>query len=242
MHIFRMILFAGLAVFFTGCGGDDGNGGTQQAGPSAVAYGKAPATSAGKLHDRELTGRTCELLTPEAVAAVAGVDASSLEQRAVTSMCVYSWDGGQASLGMLSVEKTAEAARDRFDNTYRSMTGEEVAQTMGEINAGLDRKADAGDTDVDPQKARQVTGAMGSAFAGGLQFEDVPGVGDLARFETTKTEVKLGGNTFVAYANSLNVLAGNLKFKVSFNRDGEPRLYRDESVALAAAVIDKLPR
>jgi hypothetical protein len=73
----------------------------------------------------------------------------------------------------------------------------------------------------------------------------VAGLGDMAAYETTRHETKIGDRSFVSYANKLDVLTGNLTFDVSFALDGngsDAKMYRDEAVGLARAVLDGLPQ
>jgi hypothetical protein len=223
-----------------GCGSDSNGAEAKLVANAGAVDEKHPAASSSTLFAREITKQHCDLLTPDMVAELAGVDSSTLKQRNVAGMCIYSWDGGQASLGHLRTRDSVEFARSSFENSYRNQTGEDVAQSMAKIDAGIEKSKAEGKTDVDPEQAKMVTGAMSNLFSGGLQFEDIAGLGDAASFEITRTESQIGGTTFVSYANSLNVLVSNLKFTVSFNRDGEPKLYRDENVALAEAVLQKL--
>jgi hypothetical protein len=240
MRTILIVLYMSAMSLLLGCDSDDSGAEVKTAVKTAVVNEKHPAASAGTLFAKEITKQPCDLLTPNAVAAVAGVNSSALEQSALASMCLYSWDGGQAQLSNLRTSKKVEFARERFENSYQNQTGEEVAQSMAKIDAELKKQQDEGKTDVDAQHAKVVTGAMSESLSGGLQYEDIPGLGDIARFEITRTETQFGGQTIVSYANLLNVLTGNLKFTVSFSRDGEPKLYRDESVALAEAVLEKL--
>ena len=46
----------------------------------------------------------------------------------------------------------------------------------------------------------------------------------------------------MSYANKLTVLTGNLSFDVTFVLDGDAKMYKDENVALARAVLDGLPK
>lgn len=232
-----IVLYMSLVSFLLGCNGDGNGAEVKMAATAWVVNEKQPTASAGTLFAKEIVRQPCDLLTPNAVA---GVDPSALEQSAMASMCLYSWEGGQAHLGNLRTSKKIEFARERFENSYRNQTGEEVVQSMAKIDAELEKQKDEGKTDVDPQQAKVITGAMSGMLSGGLQYENIPGLGDIARFEITRTETQFGGKTFVSYANALNVLTGNLKFTVSFSHDGEPKLYRDESIALAAAVLEKL--
>ncbi len=235
-----IVLYMSLVSFLPGCNGDGNGAEVKTVAKARVVNEKPPTASAGTLFAKEIARQPCDLLTPNAVATVAGVDPSALEQSAMASMCLYSWEGGQAHLGNLRTSKNIEFARERFENSYRNQTGQEVVQSMAKIDAELEKQQDEGKTDVDPQQAKVITGALSGMLSGGLQYEDIPGLGDIARFEITRTESQFGGKTFVSYANALNVLTGNLKFTVSFSHDGEPKLYRDESIALAEAVLEKL--
>ena len=245
-RIILNVLCICLAALLTACGGDDTASQTGTASQAADAGAERatksndqPVKQSGRLFDKKNL-KPCELLDADSVAAVAGVDVASVEQMEMASMCLYSWEGGSASMGMIRVSKTVESARSSFENSYRSMSRQEVAEGMAKINEQIEKKSEAGETDVDPEAAKTVTGAMAGAFAGGLQFEDIEGLGDLARFETTRSEVKVGTMTIVSYANSMNVLVGNMKFTVTFNRDEEVRLYRDENIDLARAVLERL--
>lgn len=239
-NIIRTVLYTGLIFLLPACdaGSSDTPSGTT-ARIEAIDGGHS-AKPAGRLFDREITKQSCDLLTIDSVAKVAGAPVSEITQRKMSSMCMYDWETGQASIGHLRTSETAASARDLFENSYANQSGEEVADKMAAIGAEVEKQKNAGKTDVDTEHAKAVTGAMGGAFAGGLQYEDVPGLGDAARYETTKTETSFGGKTFVSYANSLHVLTGNLKFTVSFNLEGEPKMYRDEAVALAEAILKSL--
>lgn len=237
-----------LTGLLVACGGDDPGPSSESNSPdtgsdsNAVADSepKAKSSSARKFTKNEFKN-LCDILDPVSVSRVAGVDDAVLEQMKMSSMCIYSWDGGQANFGMIRIGKNSKSARTSFENSYKNMSGEEVAEGMAAIGKQVEKQSSEGKTDVKPGQAKAVTGAMAGAFAGGLQYEDIDGLGDVARFETTRSEVKFGGRTIVSYANSLNVLVGNLKFTVSFSLDEENKHYRDENIALARAVIENLP-
>lgn len=236
----------GLSLLIIACGGADsgGAGGSSSDSPT-------PAAASAASYDEALAGDPCALLTPAMVAAVAGVPESQLEQRAMKTgnMCIYSWDGGNASIAFVKVHDSADKARSRFESEHQSMTGEEVSAAMAEIGKRtkekLEEDAAAGEDVPDPEQVEPVTGAMAEALDGGISFEPVTGVGDLAAYETTRHETRLGGQVFVSYANKLDVLTGNLTFDITFALDDEPgeaKMYRNEAIALARAVLDGLPR
>lgn len=237
------ILGASFVLLAIACGSPD-------AGPSSSAAAKAEPVAATTAHvfDEALTEATCDLLTTAMVASVAGVAAEAIEQREISGMCLYSWDGGNANIAFVKTYESADAARQRFENEHESMTGTEVRATMAEIGDGAREKlredAAAGAEVPDPEAVQPVVGAMADSMDGGISFEAVPGLGDLAAFETTRHVTSFGGQTFVSYANKLDVLIGNLTFDVSFAFDedpGEAKMYRDENVALARAVLEGLP-
>lgn len=238
----KAILYTGLFILLPGCDAGSSVPDPNTDAKTEVINSSQSATPTSKLYGKEITKQPCDWLTTDAVAAVAGAQASTITQRKMSGMCMYDWESGEASIGHLRISKTAEVARDRFENSYVNQSGEEVADKMAAIGDEIGKQEIAGKTDANPEHAKAVTGAMGSAFSGGFQYENVPGLGDAALFETTKIETAVGGKTFVSYANTLHVLTGNLKFTVSFNREGEPRMYKDETVALAEATLKSLPQ
>jgi len=238
MRIILVLLYLSLLV---GCDGNSNANETKAVAKAAAVDQKRSVVSAGTLFTREITKQPCDLLTSDVVAEVAGVNPSLIKQRNIAGFCSYSWEGGKASLGHLRTRKTVEFARSSFENSYQNQTGAEVAKNMKVLDGEIKKQKAEGKTDVGPAQAKMVTGAMSNLLAGGMQFEDIAGLGDAARFETTRSENQIAGETFVSYANSLNVRVRNFKFTVAFNRKGEPRLYRDENIVLAEAVLKNLP-
>ena len=140
--------------------------------------------------------------------------------------------------------ETAEEAITRFERSHKSMTGAQVQDAMGEIGKAAEEKLEEGakaDEDLpDPEHVAPVVGAMAASMGGGITFEAIEGLGDLAAFETTRheTRIEVLDRTIVSYANKLDVLTGNLTVDVSFSIDGN----RDECIAVARAVLDGLPK
>ncbi|MCA9660596.1 MAG: hypothetical protein KC486_19805 [Myxococcales bacterium] len=248
-----LALLAPLAL--AGCGdksaatgaGDEAEAGAEAAGEGAAAAVEGAAASA-KIFDEELRKKPCELLTKAMVAKVAGVGEDALEVREISGMCLYEWEAGNASLGFVRVKKSAEMAATYFANAHMDMSGEEVAAAFDKIGdeakKKLEEDAEDGEAKAAPEHVKPVTKAMGGAFAGGMQFEAVDGLGDAAFYEKTRTETELAGKKFVSYANKLDVLVGNMSFGVTFSLNDEPdaaKMYKDENVALARAVVDALP-
>lgn len=231
-----------LMSFLPAC--DNGSNDVSTAGmdSAVVVDDKVSPSSTVVLYDRDITSHACDLLTADAVSAVSGVDPSVIIQTSIGGFCIYSWSGGNASLGHLRTNKKIEDARLRFKNGYRSQTGEELAEQMAQINVEMKKQQGDGTITAEPEQVEAVTGALSGTFAGGVQFEDIEGLGDIARFETTRIETKFGDQVIISYPNALNILTGNLKFTVFYNLDGEAEMYRDESVALAEAVLNQLSK
>ena len=166
-----------------------------------------PARTSAGLFDSRLSDHPCRLLRPEMVSAVARVDEDDLKQSEVARMCIYSWEGGSASIAFIRAFGSPADARARFFVEHHGF--------------------------ADPETETR-----------GATFESVDGLGDEAVFDTTATETRLGDRTVVSYANNLDVLVENLTFDVSFTRADDAatgRLYREENVALARAVLEGLP-
>jgi hypothetical protein len=229
----------------TACGekkADDKAGADESAGVKGAASDEAAKKdppAAGNLFTEDDRKDPCKLLTPKMVAEVAEVAHEALQQRTLGGMCVYSWKGGQASLGFVRVGKTAEERKERFDREHKSMTGEEVKAAMGKVADTLATRKKEGKTDVAPKTAKTVTKKVGGVFNKGITFEPEEGVGDKAMFETTKTEQNIADTTIISYANKMGVLYRNMSFSVMFSKKDGPqgKQYRDEVVALGKAVV-----
>lgn len=241
----RFTIAACAACLVLACGSPD----PAEPGPSATDSSGAAAAAPSALYDESLTDDPCALLTPAMVASVAGVAVELLEPRQTSGMCIYSWDGGTANIAFIKTYDDPEKAKSRFENEHRNMTGAEVGAAMAEIGERakerLREEAAAGEDVPQAEEVEPVTGVMADALGGGISFEAIEGVGDMAAYETTRHETEFGDQKFVSYANKLDVLSGNLTFDISFARDeegGEAKMYRNEAIALARAVLDGLPR
>lgn len=245
-----LALLASLALF--GCGDKgakpEGEGGEAKAEGAAAEASEAAQAASAKVFDKEMSKKPCELMTKAMVAKVAGVGEDAFEVREIAGMCLFEWDGGNASIGFIRVKKSAEMAATFFANGHKDMSGEEVAAAFDKIGAEAKKKleedAEKGEAKADPEHVKPVTSAMGGALSGGLKFEAVAGLGDAAFYEATRSETEIMGKTIVSYANKLDVLVGNMSFGVTFARNdalGEAKMYKDENIALARAVVDALP-
>lgn len=220
-----------------GNGGSDTNAGQEDSGSSTTVGSSA---TSGKAFDKSISKEGCDILTIDMVSEVAGVPVSDIEEKRSRTTCRFSWEGGQAFLVSLRTSGTPEYARQSFENSYTTKTGDEVAAQLDDVADQVEKQSDEGKTDVDPDQARQVTDSMASVFGGGMIFEPIEGLGDEASFETTRSEVKAGGNTYVSYANSLTVLTGNLVYTVHFSRGDGSTMFPVEAEALARAVQEVL--
>lgn len=231
-----------------------GCGGKEDAAPSAEA--KAAAESGGaaaqeavaeaeaavaKVFPDDFGKKPCEVLTPSMVAKVANVSAEGLTSKEMMGMCLYEWEGGNANIGFIRVSATAEHARKRWENAHKNMSPEEVKAAFEKIGDAAEKKLEAdakkGEAKADPKHAKPVLNAMGGGLSGGIQWEHVEGLGDAAAFEATRHENKILDQTIVSYANKMDVLVENISFSVGFSLDGEPKLYKDEGIAVAREVI-----
>lgn len=231
-------------LFALACGG---SGDATPADTSSAPDSPSPIASA-SLYAASLKDEPCALLTAEMVAGVAGVAPDQVEQRAMSTMCLYEWDGGSASIGFIKIHDSATEAMDRFHMEHQSMSGAQVDAAMQEIAAGakdqLAEDSAAGQDVPDAEHVDTVTDAMSGSMGGGITFEGVPDLGDMAAYETTRHETKIADKVLVSYANKLDTVIGNLTFDVTFTLDGDPtdgQMYKEQNIALVRAVIQALP-
>ncbi len=72
-------------------------------------------------------------------------------------------------------------------------------------------------------------------------FERVDGVGDAAVWEQTKPRAKQDGDLVATYPNELKVRVSNMIFTVSRTDAKGSKPYREDTIALAKLVVEKLP-
>src|SRR3546814_16289991 len=136
----------------------------------------------------------------------------------MSSACVYSWENDDETerldveVKVSDVDENAEGAASNFRSVTRGMSGAGVDRAMAGVK---EKAASEGKLDTSGKKAADaiVGSASGSA---GIQFEDVAGVGDEARFP-----LSVG-------AGRLHVTAGNLNFTASAYRG--PRMQMPEKI------------
>ena len=153
------------------------------------------------------------MLPPATVAEVLEVPEAELEQMKIAG-CIYSWESAderqiaEARITSISVTDDAAKARQRFDNSTKNQTAEELRAQLGSV-----MKATKGSEDIDTtakkQAVDQVGGMVGAMVPdGGYQFEDVAGIGDAARV--------------LQHDSTLHVLVGNMVFTVAAYKGAAP--------------------
>lgn len=182
---------AALALMLVGCGGD-----------GAAKF------------DSSLRDAPCEVVTAETVAGVFGLPVEEIEQHSAMGMCTYNWKGdGQvldATIHVTRVSESAAAAAEYFGRATAGLSGAELDAAMNSVREQARKQAGeaGGTTDA-------ILGAAGEASSSGsrgIQFRDVPGIGDQARMQVGKGD--------------LNILYGNLFFSVSAYH-GAPMSFAD---------------
>jgi hypothetical protein len=243
------VLFSSLLLAFACKSEDSEKEGTSASTPAAA--GEAPAAegaASGGLYDESIREDPCALLTTDMVAKVANKPAAEIEQRNVSAMCLYSWEGGNAGIAFVKAHKSVERAKVAFENSHKNMSGAEVKAAMDTIGEkakeNLKEEAKAGKKVPGADAVDPVAGAVAKSMGGGITFEPVDGLGDMAAYETTRHENKIAGMSIVSYANKIDVVTGNLSFDLSFAYDAADRqgtMQKDEAIALAKAVLAGLP-
>jgi hypothetical protein len=176
-----------------------------KAATTAGTNGEGAAGGGGKVFPKDQHKKACEMLTADMVATQLGVEAGALEQMKVGG-CLYSWTKEDRSelvdasiMGIFAMDD-ADRARKRFEDLTKSRTAKEMQEEVEAMKAAA--KGDATiDTAAKAEQVEAVAGMLGDLVPeGGLQFEDVPGIGDAARVNV--------------HDGSLVVLLGNMTFDV----------------------------
>ena len=202
------------ALFALGCDKKDDSG-SSAGGPSAPkdsateALQAANAESGGRLFDKSLTKKACELLSPERVGETFGIPAAEL--RPISAMgCTYRWESKgadeptrlDARFSIIQVHANAASAKQWFANATKGMSQKEVKDAMAAVTRATKEREEV-DTKAKEKTVDLMGGALGDAAgAGGFQFETVDGVGDEARLALSDGAlwVRTGNLTFVLSA------------------------------------------
>ncbi len=250
MHTSTALAF-GLLLSFA-CNNSDKEASETGASLAADKAASAETTKAtpagGKSFDEALSKTPCALMSVEMVAAVAKVSAEQIERKEIASMCLFSWEGGAAGLSFVRVYKDLERGRERFGNAHKSMSGDEVKSAMQSVGAqakkNLSEDAAKGKKVPAAGAVDTVAGGFAKSMGGGITFEPIEGLGDVAFFETTRHATAMAGTEVVSYANKTDVMIGNMSFSVTFAHDAvnhQGTMQKDEGIALAKAVLAALP-
>lgn len=161
-------------------------------GGAALAGSATFATSLGD--------HPCEIVTASMVATALNVPVADLEQKhLMTSRCSYEMEEGGKFLKVgvsLKVYETDEDAAEDFRAATRSMSADEISEGMKLITAQADKDG-ASDSGARKEAADSIGAGL---LRNGIQFEDVDGVADQARLETSD--------------GTLHLQQGNLRIKL----------------------------
>lgn len=169
--------------------GDDGPEETADAAPE-------PEGPSGVSVSADDPPAACDLLTPQIAASTLALPQTELRQVA-NNGCAYSKTSAEeeasVSLTGLVVAATPETAAARFTSMTRSITRKEA--TAIAAKAGGEKAEGESGTDAELSKAAR------TSKPAEMRFEDVEGVGDTARLNTT--------------TGTVTVRAGNLLFSIT---------------------------
>ena len=194
------------ALLLAACGGNADSAASLQSPPASRAASDKPVGDSVRV-DAAIEKKPCELLSAEMVARLFEVPVADLERESsMSSACAYSWENDDeterldVTVKVSDVGKDAERTASNFRSVTRGMSGADVDRAM----AGVKEKA-ASEGKLDTAGKRKAADAIAGSASGsaGIQFEDVAGVGDEARFALT------------VGAGELHVRAGNLYFTAS---------------------------
>lgn len=239
------------ALLLASCGGNSDGTGASQSSPDSQAASGEPVTDSVQV-DAAIEKTPCELASAEMVATLFSVPVAELERESsMSSACVYSWENSDeterldAKVKVSDVYEDAEQAALRFRAVTKGMSGAD----LDHIKAGIKEKAAA---ELNSRGEKAAGAIMGKTTGSrGIQFEDVEGVGDEARFALTvgagDLHVRVGNLYFTTSAYSgatmpmpekmtgASILASNKKWR----QDTMPQR-KDAAIKLARAVVDSL--
>lgn len=169
----------------------------------AARAAPAPASATGRVFEREqVRGKPCKLVTPQQLAAIAGVDASRITE-SPAMRCLFAWDDDRVVV-QATVHRSQDAAKRQFEGLTADVTAEQMAEQKRTLQEHLSRKA--GESGAAPERAA-AQGALVSAIPEtDVTNEAIAGIGDEA-------SVSDGGK--------VTVRIGNLIFNVAAQRGSE---------------------
>lgn len=175
-------------ALLSACGSQDAGEGAagQRASQSTVKVAKA------------MEDDPCALLPRQRVADQFAIPVEAVKQIAVSTNCQYDWRDKSAglraevSVNISRITDDAATAASYFDSATRSMSGQEVSDAMDKVSAEARKRG------LDNAQTASVAGAVGGK---GIQFEDMEGLGDKARFQPA--------------TGAVHVLLGNLYYEIA---------------------------
>lgn len=148
----------------------------------------APLSAAAAPFDTSIQDRPCEALTAQMVADVLDVGADRLEQsQPLDALCSYEMEEDGDTLQVevtLDARESVDAAAAYFSAATRSMSREELEEAMKTLQ-------DMSAEDESDGQEEVTDGIASGLMQDGIQFEDVEGVGDEARFEPSNGSLHL---------------------------------------------------
>lgn len=151
--------------------------------------GAGSALAENKSYDTSLAKKPCAILTADQVATTLNIPAEKLEQSGPeVPFCIYEMDEDGKTVAvtlLVSAFNTDKAAAESFHESTQNRTAEEIAQLMQELGIGFDEdESDSTDSTAVP--------------ATGVQFENIQGIAEHARFETSQGALHLlQGNLYM---------------------------------------------
>tara|TARA_R100000365_G_C2741466_1_gene70145 strand:- start:318 stop:1004 length:687 start_codon:yes stop_codon:yes gene_type:complete len=141
--------------------------------------------------DTALEDDPCAVVTTQMVASTFDVPEADIDQsNVVSSQCVYELDSDGKALDVeVSVEAydTDEDAAEAFQLATQSMSSEEISDAM----TAVQQQANA-DGDLETEAQQDAAAGVGAGVSlGAIEFEDVEGVADQARFNTSDGTLEL---------------------------------------------------
>lgn len=207
----------------------------------ALGLGGGAAVAGGASFDASLEDRPCDILTMRMVAATFDVPEDELQQsQPIASWCAYEMEEPGETLNVsfsAHTYDTAAPAAEDFRNSTRSMTANELAETLKTI---------LGEDDDDPDNIEKL---IMETQPDGIQFEDVDGVAERARFETGEGALHLLiGNmrmTITAFHGPDMAMPNEFTAEAMMNALGDWKqetmsVRKEQAISLAKAVLAEL--
>lgn len=190
--------------------------------PSADDAGSQATASEGPLFAESVEEDECAVLTVDDVAAIAGIEASAIEQQAIAGICLHEWDAGTLTVMDIDVHESREEARDVYDRYTADVTAQQMDSARGQIDEELDEQAAEGEMS---ERDRDVASTLMDAMEVGDVRHERFDVGDGASLSTE---------------GSLRVLYGNVVVWITGKTGTEDSIEPGVAEAAARRVVENL--